>query len=113
MWHTSLMKLNLIILLSVVCLLTFDVRMNSFSEFERNEVSRSSRLIDAAEISNSCLLPLDQGLPLWKLFETPVYKRLRVSQEYIERYLHSIITLNHAPLLPICSVNISYYLIKS
>lgn len=82
-----IMSLMLLVLLNflVVCLLTFDVRMNSFSESERREDSRSTRLIDAAEISNSCILPLDQALPLWRLFETPMYKRLRTSQEFIER----------------------------
>lgn len=70
---------------SVVCLMAFDIRMNSFSEDELKPDSRSSKLIRAAEITNSCLLPLDQGLPLWRYLETPVYKKLRTSQEYIER----------------------------
>ena len=78
----ELARLNL----EMVCLMAFDVRMNSLSEEERHPKSRTSRLIDAAEVTNSCLLPLDQGLPLWKLFETPTYKKLRVSQQYIERF---------------------------
>lgn len=72
--------------LSVVCYLAFDVRMNSFSDVERNDTSRSSRLIQAAEDANSCLIPLDQGLPIWKIVETPTYRKFSSAQQYLERY---------------------------
>lgn len=71
--------------LELTCLLTFDERLNSFSENERRPGSRSSRLMAAAEDTNSLILPLDQGFQLWRLFETPEYKKLRESQEYIEQ----------------------------
>lgn len=71
--------------ISVVCYLAFDVRMESFSEKERQPDSKSNKLIQAAEDSNSCLLPLDQGLPIWRHIETPVYRKFRTSQEYLER----------------------------
>lgn len=69
----------------MICFLAFDVRMESFTEKERDSSSRSSRLIQAAEDSNSCLIPLDQGLPIWRYIETPVYRKFRSSQEYLER----------------------------
>lgn len=40
--------------------------------------------MQAAEITNSNILPTDQGFRLWRYFETPAYKNLRKSQEYIE-----------------------------
>lgn len=73
-------------IISVVCYLAFDIRMESFSDKERQPNSKSNKLIQAAEDSNSCLLPLDQGLPIWRRIETPVYRKFRLSQEYLERY---------------------------
>lgn len=58
--------------------------MESFTEKERCPESRSTKLIQAAEDSNSCLIPLDQGFPIWRYIETPVYRKFRLSQEYLE-----------------------------
>lgn len=69
----------------MVCYLAFDVRMESFGDKERHPKSRSSQLIQAAEDSNSCLIPLDQGFPIWRYIETPIYRKFRLSQEYLER----------------------------
>ena len=77
----ELSRLNL----ELTCLLTFDERLNAFSENERRPESRSSRLMAAAEETNSLILPLDQGFQLWRLFETPEYRKLRKSQEFIEQ----------------------------
>lgn len=71
--------------LIVVCYLAFDVRMKSFEPQERQRNSVTSRLIEAAEITNSCILPLDQGMQLWRHFETPTYRKLRIAQEFMER----------------------------
>lgn len=71
----------------MVCFLAFDVRMESFTDKERHSKSRSSRLIQAAEDANSCLLPLDQGFPIWRYIETPVYRKFRLAQEYLERFV--------------------------
>lgn len=68
----------------VTCLLTFDVRLNSFSIEEKHPNSKTSRLIRATETTNSCILPTDQGLQLWRKFETPSYKRLRRAQSFME-----------------------------
>ncbi|XP_055318512.1 cytochrome P450 302a1, mitochondrial [Sitodiplosis mosellana] len=76
----ELSRLNL----ELVCYLSFDVRMESFSDKERHPQSRSTRLIQAAEDANSCLIPLDQGVPIWHYIETPIYRKFRLSQEYLE-----------------------------
>lgn len=77
----ELSRLNL----ELTCLLAFDEHLDSFSEIERLPNSRSSKLMTAAEKTNSLILPLDQGFQLWRIFETPSYRKLRESQEYIER----------------------------
>lgn len=59
--------------------------MNSFSKSELDPTSRSSKLIEAAEVTNSLTLPTDQGLQLWRYFETPKYRKLRKAQEFMER----------------------------
>lgn len=77
----ELSRLNL----ELTCLLTFDERLNSFSADERRPNSRSSRLMAAAEETNSAILPTDQGFQLWRFYETPEYRKLRQSQEFIEQ----------------------------
>lgn len=69
----------------VVCYLAFDIRMESFTEKQRQSDSRSSRLIQASEDANSCILSLDQGIPIWHFIETPTYRKFRLAQEYLER----------------------------
>lgn len=58
--------------------------MNSFLSAERKPDSKTSKLIESAEITNSSILPTDQGFGFWKLFETPSYKQLRKAQEFME-----------------------------
>ena len=38
----------------------------------------------AAETTNSCILPTDQGLQLWRFIETPSFRKLRQAQTYME-----------------------------
>lgn len=64
--------------------MTFDERLNAFSPDEQLRNSRSTKLMRAAETTNSIILPTDQGLQLWRYFETPKYRRLRKAQEYME-----------------------------
>ncbi|XP_014488066.1 PREDICTED: cytochrome P450 302a1, mitochondrial [Dinoponera quadriceps] len=78
--------------LELTCLILFDVRMNSFSETERHLNSRSSRLIDAAFETNSVILRLDNGLRLWRFWETPLYKKLCKSQNYMEEVTLQILS---------------------
>lgn len=40
----------------------------------------------------SCILPTDQGFGFWKLFETPSYKKLRKSQEFMESVAIDLVT---------------------
>ncbi|KAL5291061.1 CYP302A1 family protein [Megaselia abdita] len=84
----ELARLNL----ELTCLLTFDVRLNSFSIEEKHPNSKTSRLIRATETTNSCILPTDQGLQLWRKFETPTYKRLRRAQNFMENVAIDLIS---------------------
>ncbi|XP_055378532.1 cytochrome P450 302a1, mitochondrial [Condylostylus longicornis] len=76
----ELARLNL----ELTCLLTFGVRLGSFSSSEYNLNSRTSKLIKSAEDTNSSILPTDQGFQFWRYFETPTYRKLRKAQEYME-----------------------------
>lgn len=71
--------------MTVTCLVVFDIKMQSLSEEERHENSRSSRLINAAFTTNSAILKLDNGPMLWRFFETPLYKKMRRAQNEIEK----------------------------
>ncbi|XP_053688672.1 cytochrome P450 302a1, mitochondrial isoform X2 [Sabethes cyaneus] len=71
--------------LELICLVAFDVRLDSFSDEQMLPNSVSSRLIEAAEVTNQNILPTDQGFQLWKLFETPSYRKLRESQQFMEK----------------------------
>lgn len=75
---------------TVICYLAFDVRMRSFTHQERNPASRSTRLLKAAEDANSCSIPLDRSIPIWRFFETPMYRQFRQAQEFVERFVHAI-----------------------
>ncbi|XP_030747871.1 cytochrome P450 302a1, mitochondrial-like [Sitophilus oryzae] len=63
---------------------TLDLRLDSFSEDELDKHSRSSKLIDAALTTNSCVLKLDNGPQMWRCFNTPLYRKLKKSQLYME-----------------------------
>ncbi|XP_002009150.3 cytochrome P450 302a1, mitochondrial [Drosophila mojavensis] len=76
----KLTRLNL----ELTCLLTFGARIQSFSPEEQHASSRSTQLMHAAETTNSCILPTDQGLQLWRFIETPSYRKLRRAQAYME-----------------------------
>jgi ecdysteroid 22-hydroxylase len=89
------------------------VQLNSFSPEEKLPDSRTSRLIEAAEETNrfgaflisvtriyfhlslscsSSILPTDQGLQLWRLFNTPAYNRIKKSQSYLESVATSLVS---------------------
>lgn len=68
----------------MTCLLTFNERMKAFDSKEVLPESKTSRLIWATEETNKYILPTDQGLQLWRFFETPTYKKIRKAQEYME-----------------------------
>ncbi|KAG7210918.1 hypothetical protein KM043_016295 [Ampulex compressa] len=78
--------------LELTCLVAFDIKMNSLSLEERHKNSRSSRLIDAAYDSNSAILKLDNGPRFWRFFDTPLYKKLRDAQKYMEEVALDIVS---------------------
>lgn len=78
--------------LELTCLTAFDVRMNSFSKEEKQKDSRSSKLIEAAYTTNSAILKLDNGLRLWRFFETPLYKKMCKAQSYMEKVAIEMVT---------------------
>lgn len=65
----------------------FDTRLNSFSKAEIHENSRTSQLLESALVSNSTIFKEDMGPQLWRKFDTPVYKKLKKAQEYMEKYV--------------------------
>ena len=65
--------------------MTFDLKLDCFSEEEMKPDSMSSKLINAAFTTNSVTLPLDNGLRLWRFFNTPKYRKLCEAQEYMEK----------------------------
>lgn len=69
--------------LEVTGVFTLGVRLGAIQKY-LNDDSVPRRLIDAAFSTNSNILPTDNGLMLWKLFETENYANIRESQEYIE-----------------------------
>ncbi|XP_058053646.1 cytochrome P450 302a1, mitochondrial [Anopheles bellator] len=71
--------------LELICLLAFDVRLQSFSAEQMDPNSLASRLMESAETTNSAILPTDQGFQLWRLLETPAYRRLRRAQQFMEK----------------------------
>ncbi|CAH2007979.1 unnamed protein product [Acanthoscelides obtectus] len=70
-----------------------DIRLDSFSYHEHQKHSRTSRLIKAAYVTNSCILKTDNGPQLWRKFETPLYRKLRKSQEYMEDVAIDLLSL--------------------
>ncbi|XP_011263096.1 cytochrome P450 302a1, mitochondrial [Camponotus floridanus] len=78
--------------LELMCLVVFDIKMESLSKEERHEKSRSSRLINAAFTTNSAILKLDNGPMLWRFFETPLYKKMRKAQNYMEEVALEMVT---------------------
>ncbi|XP_050093938.1 cytochrome P450 302a1, mitochondrial [Anopheles aquasalis] len=71
--------------LELICLLAFDVRLDSFSAEQMEPNSLATRLMESAEVTNSAILPTDQGFQLWRYFETPAYRRLRRAQQFMEK----------------------------
>nr|CAD7201492.1 unnamed protein product [Timema douglasi] len=74
--------------LELICLVAFDVRLDSFNQ--NSELS--SRLIDAALSINSSILRTDNGLQLWKWFDTPLYRKLKRSHLVLEQVAVELVT---------------------
>ncbi|CAK1553639.1 unnamed protein product [Leptosia nina] len=76
--------------LEVIGAVVFDESFNSFSDPEQLVSSRSNKIISAAFGSNSGIMKLDKGV-MWKLFTTPLYRKLAKSQEYLEKVSKDIL----------------------
>ncbi|CAG9771429.1 unnamed protein product [Ceutorhynchus assimilis] len=72
---------------------TLDLLLKSFSRDELNRHSTSSKLIKSALDTNSCILKLDNGPQLWKKFDTPLYRKLKKSQKYMENVAIDLLSL--------------------
>ncbi|CAK1604156.1 unnamed protein product [Parnassius mnemosyne] len=70
--------------LEVIGVVAFNEKFNSFTLQEQASESRSSKVIAAAFGSNSGIMKLDKGI-LWRIFKTPLYKKLVESQQYLEK----------------------------
>ncbi|XP_059062136.1 cytochrome P450 302a1, mitochondrial-like [Achroia grisella] len=68
--------------LEVIGAVAFNERFQSFAPSEEYTNSRSSKIIAAAFGSNSGIMKLDKGF-LWKFFNTPLYKKLVESQDFL------------------------------
>lgn len=69
--------------LEVICLMALDETVDAFGEKGREPDSLASKLIEAAGTINSLVLPLDHGIQLWKLYETPMYRKSREAQDFL------------------------------
>ena len=91
-------KIHLLIcFMLVTCLVTFGKRLNSFTSSELQKDSQSSRLIDATQTINSCVLRTDNGPQLWHKFPTPLYRKLEKATKVLEEY----VLLCHICVIPV------------
>ncbi|XP_017786799.1 PREDICTED: cytochrome P450 302a1, mitochondrial [Nicrophorus vespilloides] len=79
--------------LELTCLATLDIRLDSFSYQELKSNSRSSKLMQAALNTNKCVLKTDNGLQIWKKIDTPLYRKLKRSQKYMEEVAIDLLSL--------------------
>ncbi|XP_063220343.1 cytochrome P450 302a1, mitochondrial isoform X2 [Bacillus rossius redtenbacheri] len=71
--------------LELIGVVAFDIRLESFSESEKSPMSKSSKLIEAAHSINSSILSTDNGLQMWKWFDTPLFRKLKKAHSYMEQ----------------------------
>ncbi|CAH0627188.1 unnamed protein product [Chrysodeixis includens] len=76
--------------LEVIGTVAFNEQFHGFTEQEQDRNSRTSKIIDAAFGSNSGIMKLDKGF-LWRIFETPLYRKLATSQEFLEKVSRDIL----------------------
>ncbi|GJQ70311.1 putative cytochrome p450 [Trypoxylus dichotomus] len=79
--------------LELTCMVAFDLRLDCFSKRELKPSSRTSKLIEAALVTNSCILKTDNGPQLWRKFDTPLYRKLRNAQQYMEDVAIDLLSL--------------------
>lgn len=64
---------------------TVDYRFNCL-EPNTSLNSEAVQLMKAAEASTKSILATDNGIPFWKWFKTPLYKKLTKGQDTIYKY---------------------------
>lgn len=69
----------------------FNKRFNSFTEKERNPHSISSKLIQAGEDNNNLSIATDQGMQIWRYFNTPTFQKLIKIQKFTEKIVQNLI----------------------
>lgn len=69
---------------SVICVVIFKAQLKSFEPEQLQHDSITSKLMQAAVDTNSAILSTDNGLPLWKYIDTPLYKQLKEAQIFME-----------------------------
>ena len=68
-------------LILVTAMSALDTRLGCIGS--KNLPPEAIRLINAADDSNKAILRSDNGLQLWRKFNTPIYKRLTNGQDII------------------------------
>ncbi|XP_042223672.1 cytochrome P450 302a1, mitochondrial-like [Homarus americanus] len=72
--------------LELTMVATVDVRLGCINRSSLNIVNKDAEdLLHAAHASNSCIIHTDNGLQLWRYFNTPLYKQLVRGQDTIYR----------------------------
>lgn len=90
----------------------FDTRLNSFSKAEIDGNSRTSQLLESALVSNSTIFKGDMGPQLWRKFDTPIYKKLKKAQTFMEKYATDFFRLNLIYNIMFCSTAIDLIISK-
>ncbi|EEB13546.1 cytochrome P450, putative [Pediculus humanus corporis] len=70
--------------LEILGVVIFDSRLNSFTTEELKPQSKSSKLMESALTINSCILKTDNGLRLWRFWNTPLYNKLKNAHQFME-----------------------------
>lgn len=52
-----------------------------------DESALTTRIIHSSSYLNRMIAPMDNGLMLWKLFQTPMYKKLKECSEDVDLYV--------------------------
>lgn len=63
-----------------------DVRLGAINRSSLHSINQEAKdLMHAAHISNSSIIGTDNGLQLWRYFNTPLYRQLVQGQDTIYR----------------------------
>lgn len=78
---------------------TLDVRLGCIDKDNPHEISQEAmNLIKASDDSNSTIFSTDNGFHLWKVFNTPTYKKLTNGQDTIYRIAYKYVEAKDSEL---------------